>query len=344
LLIEEGRQNYLFQSEDFSSWWVASAGVVSRNKETTIPDPAGTFNGTRVEINATFSIYRDPISSVPDGTRAISIFARAVTGGLNLIRLAGTNATVVINLETGATVANSGIVAGSLKVERFGGIGADGFNWWRISYATTNTTLEGLYIENGGTVSGAITAFLIWGAQFEVGSFATSYIPTTTGTLARGADVCSITGGDFNNFYNQSEGTLFLNAVPPFESQLAYPLMVNTTGNSQAHRIARSNEFGAGSKRWVALTTTNAGLEGAIFTSGSITTTNVKAAYAFKLNDNAFAVNNVFVGTDTTVTMPNPTSMRIGGNDGANVLNGHIAAARFYKKRLPNAKLQALTV
>jgi hypothetical protein len=120
--------------------------------------------------------------------------------------------------------------------------------------------------------------------------------------------------------------------------------MVNTTGNSQAHRIARSNESGVGSRRWRGLTTTSAGIEAVITTSGDITTTNVKAAYAFKLNDNAFAVNNVFVGTDTTVTMPNPTSMRIGGNDGVDVLNGHIAAVRFYKKRLPNAKLQALTV
>jgi hypothetical protein len=91
------------------------------------------------------------------------------------------------------------------------------------------------------------------------------------------------------------------------------------------------------------LTTTNAGIEAVITTSGDITTTNVKAAYAFKLNDNAFAVNNVLVGTDTTVTMPNPTSMRIGGNDGVDVLNGHIAAIRYYRKRLPNSKLVTLT-
>jgi hypothetical protein len=119
--------------------------------------------------------------------------------------------------------------------------------------------------------------------------------------------------------------------------------MVNTTGNSQAHRIARSNESGVGSRRWRGLTTTNAGIEAVITTSGDITTTNVKAAYAFKLNDNAFAVNNVLVGTDTTVTMPNPTSMRIGGNDGVDVLNGHIAAIRYYRKRLPNSKLVTLT-
>jgi hypothetical protein len=188
------------------------------------------------------------------------------------------------------------------------------------------------------TVTGTVTE-----AQLEAGAFPTSYIPTVASSVVRSADVCSITGSAFTGMYNQPEGTLFLNAVPPFQDQLAYPLMVNTSGASQSNYISRSNEFGAGSKRWRAITTTSSGFEAVISTSGSITTTNVKAAYAYKLNDNAFAVNNVLVGTDTVVTMPSPTSMRIGGNDGANVLNGHIAAVRYFKKRLSNAKLQTIT-
>jgi hypothetical protein len=38
-------------------------------------------------------------------------------------------------------------------------------------------------------------------------------------------------------------------------------------------------------------------------------------------------------------------AMKIGNlADGSFYLSGHIAAIRFYKKRLPDAKLQALTV
>src|SRR6056297_3546656 len=39
-------------------------------------------------------------------------------------------------------------------------------------------------------------------------SFPTSYIPTTTATVTRNADQLSITGDDFSEWYNQTEGTV----------------------------------------------------------------------------------------------------------------------------------------
>ena len=54
------------------------------------------------------------------------------------------------------------------------------------------------------TVSGSVTK-----AQLEEGAFPTSYIPTTSSTVTRAADVASIGGADFSSFYNQSEGTIF---------------------------------------------------------------------------------------------------------------------------------------
>jgi hypothetical protein len=51
------------------------------------------------------------------------------------------------------------------------------------------------------------------------------------------------------------------------------------------------------------------------------------------------------VFTDTTLTIPTVTRFNIGDRfDGARTWNGHIAAIRYYKKRLPNAKLVQLTV
>jgi hypothetical protein len=52
------------------------------------------------------------------------------------------------------------------------------------------------------TVSGSVT-----NAQLEAGAFATSYIPTTTATVTRAADVASITGSAFSSWYRQDEGT-----------------------------------------------------------------------------------------------------------------------------------------
>ncbi len=349
LLIEEGRTNLLQRSEEFANaYWSVVRSTITTDAATS-PDGATTAEKLIADTTAAINhrVDRASITLALNTVHTVSVFAKAseYTGlglGVGLSATEGVRFSLV-----GAGTATSVLAGNTGTIQQLPN------GWYRCtctftSDATTATHRVAIYVGQNGTTTSytgdGTSGIFIWGAQLEVGSFATSYIPTTTASVVRSADVCSITGGNFNNFYNQSEGTLFLNAVPPLPSQLAYPLMVNTTGNSQAHRIARSNESGVGSRRWRGLTTTNAGIEAVITTSGDITTTNVKAAYAFKLNDNAFAVNNVLVGTDTTVTMPNPTSMRIGGNDGVDVLNGHIAAVRFYKKRLPDAKLQALTV
>ncbi len=325
LLIEESRTNLLTQSES----WSTGANFTGPSAPTVTPDTTNAPDGALTADTLTGSTGTATDGSVTSTWRQPTVSSSTVYTFSIYVRSLGVATKAEIRIRDNSTGASVQTLDTTLTS-----------SWKRLSVTATTggtTTSIRCIIQN---TDGPIA---IWGAQLEAGSFATSYIPTTTGSVVRSADVCSITGGNFTSFYNQTEGTLFLNAVPPFEPQLAYPLMVNTTANSQAHRIARTNEVGFGSKRWRALTTTSAGIEAVITTSVNITTTNVKAAYAFKLNDNAFAVNNVLVGTDTTVTMPNPTSMRIGGNDGVDVLNGHIAAIRYYRKRLPNSKLVTLT-
>ena len=51
----------------------------------------------------------------------------------------------------------------------------------------------------------------IWGAQLEQGAFPTSYIPTSGSTVTRAADNAKITGTNFTDFYNQTEGTILQN-------------------------------------------------------------------------------------------------------------------------------------
>lgn len=93
-----------------------------------------------------------------------------------------------VNLNTGTITGGSGTV---LNV---------GNGWWRISSSATATATGGGYVwivlHNGSTVNYAgdgTSGFHIWGLQFEVGTSATSYIPTTTEAQTRNADVITVT-------------------------------------------------------------------------------------------------------------------------------------------------------
>ncbi|MDC0305442.1 hypothetical protein OAL22_00650 [bacterium] len=50
--------------------------------------------------------------------------------------------------------------------------------------------------------------------QVEAGTVATSYIPTSGSAVTRAADDLVIDGSDFTNFYNQSEGTVYVEYEP----------------------------------------------------------------------------------------------------------------------------------
>jgi hypothetical protein len=70
-----------------------------------------------------------------------------------------------------------------------------------------------------------------------------------------------------------------------------------------------------------------------------------KAGVAYAIDDYQGSFNGTLGGVDTNTggTIPNSTSLSIGNLNNGNFLNGTISSIRYYKKRLPNAKLQTLT-
>ena len=181
-------------------------------------------------------------------------------------------------------------------------------------------------------------------ANLEAGSFATSYIPTTTASAVRSADVCSISGAQFSGLYNQPEGTLFADVTPQTFDQSSAVIVVNTTFFNNQHGIYKTNATLSGAGRRWGTTTVFTAAQSSIVTSTDVAISRSRLAYGYKLNDFAFAYAGGIVGTDTSGTIPSPTVMRIGVRDDGLAINGHLAAVRYFRKRMDNAKLQALTV
>jgi hypothetical protein len=345
LLIEEGRTNICRQSENFGTTWstyftnliylsqVAPNGGPSAYSlvEDTSTTPHAIFQSIAFAgtTNYTFSVF------VKAGSRNFASLVEQSSGGA--VRR------TFFNLSTGEVgTKNASHTASTQQLPN---------GWWRliISFTSGSASSNNIAIELAsadnvssylGNGSGNV---FIWGAQLETGSFPTSYIPTTTGTLARSADVCSITGANFTSFYNQSEGTLFAGCTPQSVAQVGVVVGVNTTTYFNSHFICKGNSlFSASGLRWIGQS-----FEPLITIPSTLDAANAfaKIAYAYKSGSLAMAYNNILAGTSSsTFTSINPTAMRIGSRDDGLQINGHIAAIRYYKKRLPNAKLAQLTV
>lgn len=173
------------------------------------------------------------------------------------------------------------------------------------------------------TVSGSVT-----NAQLEAGSFRTSYIPTTTATATRSADVASITGTNFSSWYRQDEGTVFASVRQP---QIYGCHIVGLgTGSGAIYQATNNAEWWNGS---TLLTTSNT----ATWPNGA----NVVGSYTS--TDRYLCLNAGTVATSAT-TLVNGGSMRIGANfNSSGFCNGTIRRLCYWGQRLPNSTLQQIT-
>lgn len=86
-------------------------------------------------------------------------------------------------------------------------------NGWKRAFATLtapssrNFSCGIQYSSAQSITTGASIAY--WGMQIEQSPFPSSYIATSGSTVTRAADVFTISGNSFNNFYNATQGTFY---------------------------------------------------------------------------------------------------------------------------------------
>jgi len=181
--------NICLQSEDFSTTWTNSNSTDAVN-QTTAPDGTTTADtmivssdggSTRHSINQT-------VSTTLASTYTFSCFVKAkeLTAITLKMSAASTAYDVPIDLSDGTigTPFSGDVTNTANSVEAF----PDG--WYRVSAtAKANTnSFTGITLFEDSTGNGT-DAVYIWGAQLEVGSFPTAYIPTTTTAVTRNAGI-----------------------------------------------------------------------------------------------------------------------------------------------------------
>lgn len=335
LLIEEQRTNLILQSQ-FASGWSATRATLRANQ---IIAPDGTLTGAKlIEDTSANSHFISQNATIANSTaHTFTFYAKA--GGRNWVTLwvtsIGTSSNTYFDLQNG--------VLGTVGTGVTATIAPAGNGWFRCSVTGTSvSTATTAYIgtataNNTNTAAGdGYSGVFLWGAQLEAGSFATSYIPTTSAQVTRAVDVATMTGTNFSSWYRADEGTIFVEAKSS-EVGLGTSI-VSATDNTANNRIQISS-----------LTT----VQGLITASGASQASldggtpvaNVFSKYAlsYKLNDCALSLDSAAVATDTSVIVPILTQLEIGTRQAANNINGTIKKLAYYPKRLTNTELQAVT-
>ena len=315
ILVEPQRTNLITYSEQFNdASWVKLNATVTANYSVS---PDGTQNADRIQFTTsnTSSIYRAIGGATTD---ANSIYVKGVAGEKVLFGYGA-------NISVGTLFTLNG-------------------EWQRLEQISTTGTVFHIGNYSGGTASD----ILIWGAQREAGSNATSYIPTVASTVTRNADVISKTGID--DLIGQTEGTIFVDfKISGFQAgaENRFAISDGTTSNWIFIGIPEDGN-NKGSRFYIR---TNGSTAVDFGTPNYFTlNTQYKIALAYKSGSWAIYTNGALLtsGTDAIANPSSPFSNLIYNGSSPSPTNNQPNTNQFnsvqlYKTRLSNTELSQLT-
>jgi len=309
ILVEPQRTNLFTYSEQFNNiLWLTSGTTVTSNAYVS---PDGTTTAERIVGDNTWYIAQTQ-SLTLGSVYTISFYVKSNTGSNQTFRLFGSDGSAI----TANLTANS--------------------TWQKFSYTFT----AGIGISHGLSRDSSNTPvdLQIWGAQLEAGSYATSYIPTTSASVTRNADVISKTG--ISSLIGQTEGTMFLDVKAQLNNadEQDFSISDGTTNNRAFIRLASTGVIRA---IGVFAGSTEFNIGSTPYTTG----TRYKIALSYKNNDVVLYINGTNVASTNTTTISGTLS-RLGFDvftNGAQTIVSPINSASIWKTRLTNTQLAQLT-
>ena len=345
ILLEPSRQNEVTYSQDFTqSYWSKNNVTVTSNQAIS---PEGIQNADKLIIdNGTVSIngglYKSR-SSTANQDVSFSVFAKAGEFRYGTIAYGSTNANGFhFDLEDGV------ILSTFTNTFNYTNIGYEMIaypnGWYRLVVNTTelqqgvgrfigirpHNTIPTSTNNNYNSTGDGTSGILVYGAQIEVGSYATSLIHTSGSAVTRSADTANNAGN--SDLFNDSEGVLYaeLNFVNDTTSKL-----ISINDNSASNRILFGN-FSDGNFKVFSQSSD-------LIVVSALSGYN-KIAAKYKSGDFSLFVNGTEVGTSTSTILPTGLSeLSFDNGAGGSVFYGDCKMVAVFKEALSDTELEKLT-
>jgi len=337
-LLEPARTNIITYSEDFSqiAWVKSGTSVVSG-----FISPDGAANAYKLvegTTNSDHSIYAT-FTSLPSGIYTISAYVKK--GERHKCALADRNSGIYVSFDlNNITVIAQGGMTGNIELLSNG--------WFKLSATTSNALtiivpqifiLEdsyttGLPIFQTYTGDGTSGVY-IFGAQLELGSYPTSYIPTNGTAITRAAETA--TGSGDAATFNDSEGVLMVEIA----ALATAPTRGITLGDgTSANRV----QFFYNSSNILNANVINIGSQVTGFSYNGDANLFNKCALKYKVNDFAFWVNGFKIAVDTNGITPTGLN-KLSFDNGIGVADfyGKTRELQYFDSALTDAQLETLT-
>ena len=347
LLIEEARTNLYPNSSDTSA--NSSFGITKTSDSAVSPD--GTTTADLITPDTSYPRhlfqYSSSYSAGNGSTETYSFYAKS--NGYNLIEVSQRN-------QGGGTVTKFDLSAVTATTtggtEIFKSIEDVGNGWYRCSAAHITSSVRPYpaveFLDTDGSqgfVPDGTSGIYFWGHQLEAGAFPSSYIPTSSSTATRAADVATIPTSAFG--YNQKVGSVLFegkvikaNIGTTIDRRIVEISDGTTTNFISVYQDVSVDQNLRIANQDAGVLSVNADTG---YTLSDAQT--FKVAIGIKLNNFAVSVDGGAVVTDTTGTVSNTLSQidigKLGG--GTQYLNGYIKSIKYYPRRLTNTQLQELT-
>lgn len=331
LLVEEARTNLLQYSNDLRNTseaggtrtWLQEAGANTITVDYAVGLDGATSANRMVFTSSDYPGRSQSATLAATTTYTFSVWIKRVSGsGSGRVQIEGVAAGVIT-----ATTTFTGTT-----------------EWQRITVTgtTTGSGAARVYIYPEYD-AGRTGEYLIWGAQLEAGSFATSYIPNRDTALGvtRNADVASVGVSQFP--YSASEGTLV--ASGSRFGTAASNNVIAELGDGGATNIFELYRVSGTSNG--ALYVASGGSSSTITLNNAFPVDTVsKIGGVYKANDFQAAANGTLGTPVTSGAVPTPASTlylgRYGGSNN-NHWNGWIRQITYLPRRITNAELQSRT-